>query len=259
LQAAETGWLVLLGCEPVAAHDRAGHQRDRKPPPWWRRQHGLDQGPQLVGHEVVSKGGHGAGFCQTYPTGAKRRLSHHAGRPSSTATPRASSNYAVRLEHGVDVAGRSASVVGQRHRRAPENVDVGDDASPEQPITEPAEGIFYRTTVEQWLRLGHATSNSWLETNTPRRRNAAGAWTIASTRAARELKGNQKRSSRRDSLRGGAPRPSRAARCSANAARRTSQRGVTCAGRLCGQQSVAALHRFPSVFLKELGDQSPPL
>jgi hypothetical protein len=34
---------------------------------------------------------------------------------------------------------------------------------------------------------------------------------------------------------------------------------VTCAGRLSGQQLVAALNRFPSVFLKELGNQSPPL
>ena len=50
----------------------------------------------------------------------------------------------------------------------------------------------------------HATSSSWAETKTPRRRNAAGAWTNASTRAARVLKGNQKRLSRRGSLHAGA-------------------------------------------------------
>jgi hypothetical protein len=73
-------------------------------------------------------------------------------------------------------------------------------------------------------RLAHATSNSWAARNTPRRRNAAGACTTASTRAAFELNGNQKRRSDRVSLHDGPARPSRAARCSANAAKKTSQR-----------------------------------
>jgi hypothetical protein len=38
------------------------------------RQQGLDDRPQLVRHEVVSKGRHGPGSCQTNPKGAKRRL-----------------------------------------------------------------------------------------------------------------------------------------------------------------------------------------
>jgi hypothetical protein len=69
---------------------------------------------------------------------------------------------------------------------------------------------------------GHATSSSWAVTKTPRCRNAAGAWTTSSARAAGVSTGNQERRSRRGSLHGGAPRPSRAARCSASAARRTS-------------------------------------
>ena len=38
------------------------------------REQGLDQRPQLVRHELVSKGRHGTGSCQTNPKGAKRRL-----------------------------------------------------------------------------------------------------------------------------------------------------------------------------------------
>ena len=42
---------------------------------WWGREQGRDQRPQLLRHEVVSKGRHVAGSCQTNPKGAKRRLS----------------------------------------------------------------------------------------------------------------------------------------------------------------------------------------
>jgi hypothetical protein len=41
----------------------------------WGRQQRFDQRPQLVRHEVVSKGRHDRGSCQTNPKGAKRRLS----------------------------------------------------------------------------------------------------------------------------------------------------------------------------------------
>jgi hypothetical protein len=44
----------------------------------WRarrdRRQGRHQPPQLVGYELVNEGRHGAGSCQTCPTGAKRRL-----------------------------------------------------------------------------------------------------------------------------------------------------------------------------------------
>jgi hypothetical protein len=38
------------------------------------RQQRFHQRPQLVRHQVVNKGRHGLGSCQTYPKGAKRRL-----------------------------------------------------------------------------------------------------------------------------------------------------------------------------------------
>jgi len=78
--------------------------------------------------------------------------------------------------------------------------------------------------IEQWVIGAHATPNSWVATYTPRRRNAAGAWTNVSTRAARVLNGNHNRRSDLDSTHERAPRPSLAARCSASAARNTSQR-----------------------------------
>jgi|RhiMetdeSRZDD1v2_1073273.scaffolds.fasta_scaffold762703_2 hypothetical protein len=56
---------------------------------------------------------------------------------------------AVRLEHGIDVAGRSSGVVGQCHRGATEDVDVGDDTLLDQSIAESAEGILDRSTIEQ--------------------------------------------------------------------------------------------------------------
>jgi hypothetical protein len=39
------------------------------------REQGLDDRPQLVRHEVINKGRHGLGSCQTNPKGAKRCLS----------------------------------------------------------------------------------------------------------------------------------------------------------------------------------------
>ena len=93
----------------------------------------------------------------------------------------------------------------------------------------------------------------------PRRRNAAGACTTASTRAARVLKGNQNCRSERVATHGGAPRPSFAAKCSANAARKTSQcSSPTRAGSASNQQTSTVAGRFPSVLLQELRHQPPP-
>jgi hypothetical protein len=81
----------LAGGQPPRSR-RAGHVdnrgetgpvRDRAVPatigrPRRGREQGLNQRPELVRHEVVSKGRHGAGSCQTNPKGAKRRLSRVA-------------------------------------------------------------------------------------------------------------------------------------------------------------------------------------
>jgi len=109
------------------------------------------------------------------------------------------------LEDGVDVAGRSAGVIRQRHSRPAEDVDVGDDASPCQSITESAKGILDHRPVQQRIVAAHATPNSCGATYTPRRRKAAGACTSASTLAARVLKGNHHRRSDLASAHAGAP------------------------------------------------------
>lgn len=114
---------------------------------------------------------------------------------------------------------------------------------------ESAEGILDRRAVQQWIIKAHATFNSCADTYTPRRRNAAGACTTASTRAARVLKGNQNRRSHRASTHGGAPRPSSAAKCSANAARNTSQCSSPVAVGSCSSKPArisAGSHRYSS-------------
>src|SRR5262249_10521973 len=123
----------------------------------------------------------------------------------------------------INIAGGSPRVVGQGHGRTTENVYVSDQTTPRQAIAQPPKSPLYCLSIKKRVNDAHATSNSWAATYTPRRRNAAGAWTTASTRAARVLKGNQKRRSERDAAQGGAARPSRADRCSAKAARNTSQ------------------------------------
>jgi hypothetical protein len=103
-------------------------------------------------------------------------LSHHCGRPEfggnglglSSTTP-------CGPEYGVDVACRSAGVVGQGHRRAAEDMKVGDDPAPGQPAAEASEGVLDSGSVEQRIAGAHATSSSWEATYTPSRRNAAGA------------------------------------------------------------------------------------
>src|ERR1039457_3418994 len=107
---------------------------------------------------------------------------------------------------------------------APPKMYVRNDAAAHQTITEPTEGILNRSAVKQGIGLGHATSSSCGASYTPRRLNAAGAWTSASTRAARVLKGHHSWRSERAYTQGGAAPPSLAARCSASAARKTSQR-----------------------------------
>src|ERR1039457_7537650 len=113
---------------------------------------------------------------------------------------------------------------------APPKMYVRNDAAAHQTITEPTEGILNRSAVKQRIALGHATSSSCGATYTPRRLNAAGAWTSASTLAARELKGNHSWRSERGSAHGGAARPALAARCSASAARKTSRRSSAVTG-----------------------------
>src|SRR5206468_3797204 len=125
---------------------------------------------------------------------------------------------AVGLEDGIDVAGRPAGVVGECHGGAAKDVDICDDAAALETIAQPLESVLNRGPIEQRVRYGHATSSSCGATYTPRRRNAAGAWTSASTRAAGVLNGNHSRCSERDCAHCGAPWPSRAARCSASAA-----------------------------------------
>lgn len=173
---------------------------------------------------------------------------------------------AVRLEHRIDIAGRPAGVVRQRHRRAAprraaENVQVSDHASPNQAVAESAERVLDHCTVEEWVVCTHATSSSWGAMYTPRLRNAAGACTNASTRAARVLKGNHSRRNILDSTHAGAPRPSLAARYSASAARNTSHRSSpvldgspvsnadlvsTCSHRYSSRNSATNRHRRDS-------------
>lgn len=130
----------------------------------------------------------------------------------------------MRLKDSIDIASRPTGIVSQRHRRTTEDIDIPDNAAAGQPVAEPTESILNGGPIEQRIIGAHATPNSWAATYTPRRRNAAGAWTNASTRAARVLNGNHNRRSDLDSAHEGAPCPSRAARCSASAARNTSQR-----------------------------------
>jgi hypothetical protein len=139
-------------------------------------------------------------------------------------------DHAVRLKLCIDVAGRSPRVIGESHRRTAEDVNVGDQAAPGQPIAEPTERLGDRPSIEEWVVRAHATCNSSTATNTPRRRDAAGARTMASARAARVLNGNQSRRSDRDSDHDGAAYSSRAARCSASAARNTSRRSLPVPG-----------------------------
>lgn len=81
----------------------------------------------------------------------------------------------MRLENSVDVASSSAAVVDHRHRCATEDVEIGYHAPALEPITQPPERVHDRTAIKQHTVISHATSNSWRATNTPRRRNAAGA------------------------------------------------------------------------------------
>jgi hypothetical protein len=124
-------------------------------------------------------------------------------------------------------------------RATAEDVNVGDQATPGQPIAEPPERLGDRRSVKKRGVRAHATCNSSAATNTPRRRNAAGARTMASARAARVLNGNHSRRNDRDSDQDGPARSSCAARCSASAARNTSHRSSP----VPGGSSVSSAHR----------------
>jgi hypothetical protein len=97
----------------------------------------------------------------------------------------------MRFEDCIDIAGRTACVIGHCHRRATNYIEIGDHAPSRQPLPQPSKGLLDLLAAKQRFAR-HATSNSCGATKTPRRRNAAGACTIASARAARVLNGNQK-------------------------------------------------------------------
>src|SRR6185437_9741162 len=151
---------------------------------------------------------------------------HHRGHPSSSATAQASST--------TTPCGSKTASISRVARRAsyakamaapPKTYTYAvkprrASRSPSRPTERPRN----RLPVKKRIIRAHATSNSCGATYTPWRRNAAGACATASTRAARELNGNHSRRNDRDSAQVGPDRPSRAARCSASAARKTSQR-----------------------------------
>jgi len=158
-------------------------------------------------------------------------------------------DHTVRLKNRIDIARRSPRVVRKSHRGTTENVQVSHDTPPRQSVAETTERILDHAPIEQRIIHTHATSNSCAATNTPRRRNAAGAFTTASVRAALLLKGNQNCRNARVSVHAGAPRPSRAARCSAKAARKTSQCSLPIlAGSASSnrERETAASHRYSS-------------
>jgi hypothetical protein len=107
-------------------------------------------------------------------------------------------------------------------------------------VSQSGEGLRYPLAIQQRrFPLAHATSRSCDAMKTPRLRNAAGAWTRASTLAALVSYGNQNWRSHRLSAHDGAPRPSPAARCSASAASSTSQ----CLSPVGGGSSASSSHR----------------
>lgn len=67
---------------------------------------------------------------------------------------------AVWLEQGVNVAGSAARVVGQGHRGAAEDVDVGHHAAFSQSVTKPTEGFLDALSIEEWGGFAHAASIS---------------------------------------------------------------------------------------------------
>jgi hypothetical protein len=42
----------------------------------------------------------------------------------------------------------------------PEDIDIGDDATADQSIAKPAEGVLDRAAIQKRICLAHATSNS---------------------------------------------------------------------------------------------------
>ena len=105
----------------------------------------------------------------------------------------------------------------------------GHDTPPLKALAQVTEQIADAGAVEQ-RPVGdhHATPSSWGATKIPRLRKLAGACSIASIRAAALLKGNQNTVSRRSAAHAPTPRPSRVARCSASAVRKTSHARRRC-------------------------------
>lgn len=53
------------------------------------------------------------------------------------------------LKDTSNVPGRPTGVVGQRHGRAVEDVEIRDNAAAGQPVAEPTEGILDGSPIEQ--------------------------------------------------------------------------------------------------------------
>jgi hypothetical protein len=64
------------------------------------------------------------------------------------------------LENSVDVTGRPPRVIRQRHRRTAEDVQIRDDPTTGQSITQPSESVLNRSPIEEWVSVAHATPSS---------------------------------------------------------------------------------------------------
>jgi hypothetical protein len=93
----------------------------------------------------------------------------------------------------------------------------------------------------------------------PRLRKLAGACTIASTRAAGVLKGNQKAVSRRSADQAGASSVVDGGEMLGEGGEQDIPPLVTAAGRLVDRQRWALVGRFVPILLQELRDEPPPV
>lgn len=98
------------------------------------------------------------------------------GQPKLTSdSTRLLQNNAMRLKDSVNVTCRPAPVIGHRHSRAADHIDIGYDTSRDKLVTKQAERFLNRRSVKKRTSLAPATSSSSGATYTPRRRKAAGA------------------------------------------------------------------------------------
>jgi hypothetical protein len=89
----------------------------------------------------------------------------------------------VRLEQRVDVAGDAGGVVGQGHRGAAHDEDVGHDSPADEAIAQRGEcPLKFCPAQQDTAGVAHAASRSLADRYTPCFLNAAGAQTSASAR-----------------------------------------------------------------------------